>query len=360
MDFMMKTSIFSQLVIVLAVTTAVAGARAEDRMTAQKWSESFGASIRAKDTKQTLQLIDFNSMDKKVIVACDDCGNKDKMAKARKLYAKGEYDAARELYSQIGKGSAYWLQATEEKAWTYYRQNKFEDSLSQTKTLLSPQFASYVNSESYFLQALAELKSCNYKQVFETNKLFKEKQKARLVEIQTLAKTGTNAAFQNVIASAKAFPLRFSDIGENANHLPQEFYKDIELQRQMMRYALVGKALNILRTQAAQTSEKLQETFEKTQASSLAAMQNRMKQLATAETNDNFKIVQKLNLVEVEAIQRLHIDVELDKKLFKKGNFNDTNAEQLVFVDDGRPWIDELDKYEVRTKACPQNIRRKM
>jgi hypothetical protein len=89
-------------------------------------------------------------------------------------------------------------------------------------------------------------------------------------------------------------------------------------------------------------------------------MKTRLQKLATEETNDNVKVVQKLNLVEVEAIQRLHADVDLDKKLFVKGDYKKTTSDQLVFLDDGRPWIDELDKYEVRAKACPQNIRRKM
>lgn len=357
---MMKAPIFSKLVIALAVVTATVGARAEDRLSTQKWAEDFAASLKSKNTAQTLQLIDFEKLDKKVLNVCDDCENKEKMAKARKLYSESKYNEARELYSQISKKSPYWLQAVEEKAWTYFRQNQLEDALSQTKTLLSPQFASYVGSESYFLQSLAQLKACNYKEVFETNKSFKEKQKARLIEIQNLSKTGMNEAFQKVIASAEAFPMRFSDIDDSANRLPALFFKDIELQRQLMRYKLAEKALSVLNSEDSGTSSKLQASFEKTKATSLALLQNRMKQLASDETTDNFKIVQKLNLVEVEAVQRLHADVELDKKLFKKGDFNKTNAEQLVFVDDGRPWIDELDKYEVRTKACPQNIRRKM
>lgn len=357
---MMKTSIFSQLVMVLAVVTAAAGARAEDRLSAQKWADDFAASLKSKNSAQTLQLIDFEKLDKKILTVCDDCANKEKMASARKLYADGKYADARELYSQISKGSPYWLQAVEEKAWTYFRENQLEESLSQTKTLLSPQFASFVGSEAYFLQSLSQLKACNYKEVFETNKMFKDKQKNRLVEIQNLSKTGMNDAFQKVIASTESFPMRFSDVGDTANRLPALFYKDIELQRQLMRYKLADKALSVLQSEFAGTSQKLQATFEKNKASSFAQLQNRMKQLAEDETNDNFKIVQKLNLVEVEAIQRLHADVEMDKKLFKKGDFNKTNAEKLVFVDDGRPWIDELDKYEVRTKSCPQNIRRKM
>jgi hypothetical protein len=250
------------------------------------------------------------------------------------------------------------LQAVEEKAWTYFRQNQLDASLGQTKTLLAPQFAGYVGSEAYFLQSLANLKTCNYKEVFETNKLFKEKQKPRLAEIQNLSKTGMNDSMAKIMVTTETFPMSFSEVGEAANHLPQLFYKDIEFQRQLMRFKLAEKALAILKAEGK--SEGLQTSFEKTKATAQEKMKSRMKQLAILETNDNFKIVQKLNLVEVEAIQRLHADVEMDKALFKKGDFNETNSDQLVFVDDGRPWIDELDKYQVRTKACPQNIRRKM
>lgn len=350
---MMIKSILASLVVLAAI-----GARAEDRLSAQKWSEDFAAALKSKNTAATLQMVDFDKLDKKYLNTCSDCADKTLMEKARKVYAKGQYDEARALYDQVAKDSAYWLQAVEEKAWTYFRQNQMDASLGQTKTLLAPQFAGYVGSEAYFLQSLANLKTCNYKEVFETNKLFKEKQKPRLAEIQNLSKTGMNDSMAKIMVTAETFPMSFSEVGETANHLPQLFYKDIEFQRQLMRVKLTEKALAILKAEGK--SEGLQASFEKTKATAQANLQNRMKQLAALETNDNFKIVQKLNLVEVEAIQRLHADVEMDKALFKKGDFNETNSDQLVFVDDGRPWIDELDKYQVRTKACPQNIRRKM
>ncbi len=355
---MITSSVIIQLALVLTVSTAAVAARAEDRLSTQKWSEDFAASLKLKNSYKTIQLTDFDKLEKNIFTNCDDCDDKRKMAKARGLFAKGQYDTARAIYDQVGKGSPYWLEAVEEKAWTYFRQNQLENSLAQAKTLLAPQFAGYVGSESYFLQSLAQLKSCNYKEVFETDRLFKEKQKPRLAEIQNLAKTGMNEAFKKVITETDKFPMRFSDIGENALHLPQLFFKDIEFQRQLMRYKLSEKALAVLKAEGG--SLKLQGAFEKSKSTSAARLQIRLKQLATEETNENFKIVQKLNLIEIEAIQRLHADVELDKSLFKRSAFNATNSDQLVFVDDGRPWIDELDKYQVRVKVCPQDIRRKM
>lgn len=360
---MMTSSIFKQLALVLAVGTATLGARAEDRWSVQKWSEDFTASLKSETnksntSKRPLELIDFDKLDKKLFATCDDCDNKAKMRTARTLYAKGQYDSARTTYDQISKGSPYWLEAVEEKAWTYFRQNQLEAALAQVKTLLAPQFASYVGSESYFLQSLAQLKSCNYKEVFETTRLFKEKQKPRLANIQILSKTGMNEALKNVLSETDKFPMRFSDIGENAPRLPHLFFKDIEFQRQLLRYKLSEKALNALKADG--DISKLQSTFENIKATSAVQLQARIKQLAIQETNENFKIVQKLNLVEVEAIQRLHVDLEPGKSVFKKGQFNNTNSDQLIFADDGRPWIDELDKYEVRMNACTQNLRRKM
>jgi hypothetical protein len=356
----MKTAIFSQTLLAVAVLAAGANARAEDRLTVQKWSQEFSASLKSKSANKTQQLLDFKALDKKVLSFCDDCENKALMKKARDLYAKGQYDEARATYGEVSKSSGYWLQAVEEKAWTFFRQDQFDNALAQAKTLLSTQFSEYVNSEAYFLQALTQLKTCDYRNLFSTNTMFKEKQKARLVEIQGLSETGTNDAFKNVILSTTTFPMKFSDAGGNAPHLPQLFFKDLELQKQLMRYKLSEKALAILGSDSASGNAALQSSLQKTLSEAAVGLKNRMKKLAQQETEDNFKIVQKINLVEVEAIQRLHIDIDMDKKLFKKDKFKDTTSDQLVFVDDGRPWIDELDKYEVRAKACPQNIRRKM
>ncbi|RYZ87592.1 MAG: hypothetical protein EOP04_11355 [Proteobacteria bacterium] len=357
---MMKTSIFTHTLLAVAVITASASAHAEDRLTLQQWSQEFTASLKSKNTSATQKLIDFGSLSKKVLAKSDDVQNKELMTKARKLYAKGNYDEARAAYSEVSKSSGYWLQAIEEKAWTYFRQDQFDNTLAQTKTLMSTQFAEYVNPEGYLLQALTQLKTCDYKDLFSTNLKFKEKQKARLIEIQNLGETGMNEAFKNVIISTNAFPMKFKDAGANVNHLPQLFYKDIELQSNLMKYKLSERALTILASDNVSAPQILQASLQKSKNDAAAGLKARIKKLAQNETEDNFKVVQKINLVEVEAIQRLHVDVDLDKSLFKKDKFKDTTVDQLVFVDDGRPWIDELDKYEVRAKACPQNIRRKM
>ena len=166
-----------------------------------------------------------------------------------------------------------------------------------------------------------------------------------------------------VIERADAFPLSFQEVGEPAKNLPRLFYRDQKLQVDLLQVKLTS-ALEGLSDFA---STKLTDAFSKTlaqykqaAASAKQDLQERVKALAQTETDENFKIVQKLNLIEIETIQRIHADRELDKNSYTKGKFKQASVDDMVFPDDGQPWMDELDKYQVRVNSCPQDLRRKM
>ncbi|MBO9665199.1 MAG: hypothetical protein J7501_00095 [Bdellovibrio sp.] len=350
-----KKAVLSQLAMI-AVLGASTSALAADRFSVEDWGKSFKASLSEKSGKTTLDLLDFKKLENKTISAESEAKNKIK--KARELFAKGKFDQSLELYNQIPKGSDYWFQAVEEKGWAYFRKNDSEKAIAQSKTLISPQFAEVVNSEAFLLQSLANLKICNYKEVFNTTQMFKEKQRERIASVQILSKEGFSDSFINVLKKVNKFPLQASDVGESLVDMPVLYYKDLELQRQMLRFKVSQKAMEILRDNGTQA--KLQGQLDKINQEAFGKMKLRLKALASQETQDNKKVVAKLNLVEVEAIQRIHTDQQLDKKAFTENKFRETTDDQLVFMDDGKPWIDELDKYDVVTKSCPQNVRRKM
>jgi hypothetical protein len=265
------------------------------------------------------------------------------MQKARELFAAGKMNESLALYNQIEKGSDYWLEAVEEKAWIFHREKEFDKALAQSKTLLSQAFVPVVGPEPFFLQSLTNLKICDYKAILETHQLFKNSQRQRIQDLKDLAQSGNNSALLSVITKADAFPLSFTSVGEESKSLPRQFYRDREFQKALLNYKLAEAAKN-----------------SSAQGLAMTRMQNRLKALAQAENEEIYKIVQKLNLIEVETIQRLHADRDLDQKSYQKGHFADTNSDQMIFPDDGHPWLDELDKYQVRVNSCPQNIRRKM
>ncbi len=249
------------------------------------------------------------------MASCSDCDDKQNLDKARDLFAAGKYDEALALYNKIPRGSTYWLNAVEEKGWTYFRQENYEKALAQTKTLLAPQFAEISNSEAFFLQSLTQLKICDYKSVFETNQTFKDKQKARVMEVQNLAKKGWNDSLTQVLKKADKFPLTLDDMGEAVQRLPLLIYKDIEFQKQALRFKASEKAI------AATDNASLKASLEKENDKAFRALKERVQELAQNETDENFKIIQKLNLIEVEAIQRVHTDIDLTDELYKKNDF---------------------------------------
>lgn len=342
------------LALFLTVVFAAGLARA-DGLSVKDWQKDVRWALERGDRDALARLTDRERLEKRALDR-DRRADRDALEKARKQFAQGRLEEALANYDKVDKDSDYWLEAVEEKGWTYHRQNQPEKALAQTKTLLSPAFLPIVGSEAFFLRALTELKICDYKEVLQTNRLFKDSQKARVMALQDLASTGTNKALESLMRKTETFPLSLKDVGEESKTLPRLFFRDRVVQESLLAIKL-GEAAAELKGLGA--GKKLA-GFERRGEKARAILKARMKTLAAAETEENFAMIQKLNLIEVETIQRLHTDKDLDREAFSKGRFRTVSADELVFPDDGHPWMDELDKFEVRADVCPQNLRRRM
>jgi hypothetical protein len=66
--------------------------------------------------------------------------------------------------------------------------------------------------------------------------------------------------------------------------------------------------------------------------------------------------IQKLNLVEAEAIQRLYIDVSGKRHAGSAPKIGVSGANQLQFpeVEGDEVWLDEVDDFRVTVKGCPK------
>jgi|GEM_PF-1180006 len=349
----------------LVMPLLIAVPASADSFSVQTWEQGLRASLNAGKTDLT-PFFDLTKIEKGAL-AIPESADRKNMQAARELYAKGQFDAAIQKYNLIEKGSDYWLEALEEKAWAYHLENNFEKSLAQTKTLLAEPLVQVVGSEPFFLQSLSNLKICDYKSIFTTHQEFKDTQRERISAMETLAHTGVSPAIPNVITKADSFPLTFAQVGVEAKTLPLLFYRDLEVQKRLMQVKLTDRGIALIqeRMTAANDADKAKlaktvELLKKSNASGVTGLKNRLQALAKIEDQKNRLMLQKLGLIEVETIQRMHADKDMNRKDFSEGKFSKVDANQLVFPDDGRPWMDELDKYEVSTNACPRNVRRKM
>lgn len=329
--------------------------QAAERFSIEEWKESFAKAANSGKPSEIEKLIDFKKLESKAIPKCTDCSNKKKMSEARALFAKGDFAGAEKLYNQIPKGSDQWLEAVEERGWAHFQRDNYEKALAQTKTLLSPQFQGAVNTEAFFLQSLSQLRICDYEGILTTHKTFKDKHRNRIVEIQNLSTSGVNEALRAVIKQAEKFPLKFEEMGDNVTKLPLLFYRDIEFQKLLLKIKVAQAAISVIPDTSPLKSRYIALSDEST-----TKLINRVKVLADRENTENSRMIQKLNLIEVEAIQRIHTDMKLGSDSYKGGKFKKVSDDQLIFMDDGQPWIDELDKFDVAAKACAKGIRRKM
>ncbi|MFN8790318.1 MAG: hypothetical protein ACK5Y2_02565 [Bdellovibrionales bacterium] len=319
------------------------------------WKSTFSEAVQKNQTAQIQKLLNFSALESQALPSCLECETKKTLKLARQAFASGNLKQAETLYSKISKASEVWLESVEEKGWSYFRQDEFEKTLAQTKTLLSPPFDVIVNSEAYFLQSLTQLKICDYEGVLKTHRKFKDAQRGRIQEMQSLGQTGRNQALETVLKKTQEFPLALTDFGDELGKLPLQFYRDQPFQKWLLSYKVSDSALEVLPAE-----HSLRPALKKRLEQARAQLQERLKLLAVRENQENSHIVKKLNLIEVETLQRIHTDTQLADQMYRSRDFKKVNEDQLIFMDDGYPWIDEVDKYEVSAKSCAPGIRRKM
>lgn len=190
----------------------------------------------------------------------------------RVKYQSGDAQGALEAYNLVRKGGASWLEALEERANAQLRLGQAQNALASLKTVLTPIFKDRILSEPFYLTALAQLRVCDYKSVFKTIDLFKNRFRDQI-------KTWESASLDD---------------------------------------------------------------------------SSQMRLREARET------IQKLNLIEAEAIQHLYVDESGRKQAGTPPKIG-RERDELTFpmdpdMDNKEVWLDEVDDYRVTVKGCPQSI----
>lgn len=275
---------------------------------------SFTANASSSQWKSALALAQKNknreayAAFEKILKANDDDVLRDEilMNMARIKYQDGKLEDSIKLYSQVSKDSDFWLESIEEKAWAFLRQEKFEKALASYHTLTTPAFAAQVGPEAYLIGAYAALKVCDYKSIFDIFKEFKTKYKSFGTELEQLANTGTSPAVVRALAKIKSdSETSWADLGPDALKLPRYFNRDYK---------------------------------------------QGVKHLAKRDADALSKIVQKLHIIEVEAIQRMNLSQTKVGRIVRESKADVADA--IEFPKEEEVWLDEVEHYHVSAKGC--------
>jgi len=347
-----------------------ASEKSETGLQLNQWRSELQLALSQNNKSKAEQLFQFENLKKKSFGGASDFEqDRNILTKARNFFAEGKYKEALEQYNRISKTSDYWLEAVEEKSWSYLRMGDYEKSLAQVRTLITPVFVSAIGPEPFLLKTIAELKICDYKGMFATLREFKSAQKQRLESINQLSDSGDSKELQDALQRVSQFPIDSIEIGKSQKLLPRLFYLDREVQESILQIKIneeiVKEADEIVNSSESSSSNSVAKIILNSKSDSLRKIKDskeklrkRMRILAQQEAEEYYRIVQKLQLAEVEVTQRVFADS--GRKISKsKSRFTD-NPDDLTFIDNGEVWIDDLDKYEAKVNACESNLRRKM
>lgn len=290
------------------------------------------------------------------------------LARARFAYQKKQFNSAIENYKKIDQGSDYWFESLEEQGWSYLQLKQPQRSLGVLKTVTADVFKPVVGPESYFLNAYILMKLCDYKEVFKFLDRFKKAYKERAVLMEKISSQGSTKETREALQEIFTKGLSFKAVAAKLEVLPRLVNRDGELQaligeagqrkNEMIRLdALLEKAdsQSSLKTALLESKSRMsRRAGGLVEAASLGQAEKRVRALAQEELKEISQILQKMQLVEAESIQRLYSYQQLQANF--KGDYKDTLKKQgdvMVFEADEEVWLDELDKYQVEVKGCP-------
>ncbi len=248
------------------------------------------------------------------------------LTEARVLFQMNRLNEVPGLYRSIPKSSPLWLEAREELAWAYLRQEKPEKALAELKSLMTSFFRNTVGSEVFVAAGLTHLSTCDYVSIFNLSKEFKQR---------FLPRVDALAALLNNSPESEALLNRALEALKKNSQLTLEPLL-AQLPRKLSQDPLILQSLSQFPSEASRRSAL-----------------RRSQQLARAELQEIKQNVQKVHLIEAEAIQRMALENRTARRDKVRSSGHPHQGEVLSFPATREVWRDEIGHFAVDLKECP-------
>lgn len=283
------------------------------------------------------------------------------MTAGRLLYQNGYFEAAQKYYDKIPKGSDFFPQSQEEKAWAFLKRGQPNDAVAVTQTLVNKTFSGQAGPETWFVRALGQLKVCDFGASLETLKDFTTEFKQRAIGLEKISKQGNTPEVTEALLKMKDGGLNLAEMAQISKSLPRAMVRDERL-RQMTKAIsiLTDESKSAAQASATSNVSGLQGEFEtiKNNADQRAARMraqsiSRVQMLAAQDLKETKTILNKLHIVEAEVIQRVESTTKLSQAAaneIRSGKTGSQSEDVLKFPSGSEVWMDELTNYKVDIK----------
>ncbi|MCB0421990.1 MAG: hypothetical protein KDD61_13415 [Bdellovibrionales bacterium] len=258
---------------------------------------------------------------------------------ARNYFQMKMFKSALMYYNKVPKTSELWLMAVEERAWSKVRLGQYDQALADTATLLSPVFSHISSPETHYLYGYINLAVCNYKNVFKNTELFKKRHVARISALEKFQSRQARGWVQGLTQKIAEKGVQEGLDRDSLALFPRFFYKYKKI-RDLLRKV---------------------ESSKKASLAEILQMETLLAAYARYDLNEYRIVIKKLQLIEADVIQRIHIDETLLGQRRWNSQEKQVDPYALKFpFDEEDVWVDELDNYDVRAKSCPKIMEAKL
>lgn len=283
------------------------------------------------------------------------------MTAGRLLYQNGYFEAAQKYYDKIPKGSDFFPQSQEEKAWAFLKRGQPNDAVAVTQTLVNKSFAGQVGPEAWFVRALGQLKVCDFGASLETLKSFTTEFKERAIGLEKISKHSDIPEVAQALLKMTNGGLNLAEMAQISKSLPRAMVRDERLRQMIKAHSiLTEESKSAAQASATSNVSGLQGEFEaiKNNADQRAARMkaqaiNRLQMLAAQDLKETKTILNKLHIVEAEVIQRVESTTKLSQAAaneIRTGKTGSQSEDVLKFPSGTEVWMDELTNYKVDIK----------
>ena len=276
---------------------------------------------------------------------------------ARAYFGAKNYPQASVYYSQIPRGSAYWLDAQFERAWSHFHMQDMNGVLGFLHTLQSPFFEDEPYSEGELLRIYGMVMLCKFNEANKSIDQFAVRFQPQQQKFASLAKESPQALFSAVQDAQK---------GDNS------ILPDITVRRYLQEDRMLDtlKSIEVAKGEIEQlTGDNPSNSWARTQ------LQERVESIINTEgtriqsdlQRQADQLQNQITSLQISKLDILDMETQLLNQAADRGKMEETKRQvkrekriksgEMVWEYQGEYWADEVGYYRLNTKSeCPASL----
>jgi len=277
---------------------------------------------------------------------------------ARAYFGAKNYPQASVYYGQIPRGSAYWLDAQFERAWSHFHMQDMNGVLGFLHTLQSPFFEDEPYSEGELLRIYGMVMLCKFNEANTGIDDFEVRFTPHQQEYARLSKQSPESLFSAVQRASN------DESTEIPEPLMRRYLQEDRMTDALKSIAKAESEMETLRSKDGASSKWLLERLESRKNAIIAAEGIRIQEDLQSKAA---QLQNQITSLQISKLDILDMETKLLNQAADRGKMEETKRQvrrekrirsgEMVWEYQGEYWADEVGYYRLNTESdCPASL----